>query len=194
MIRKSTADRFLTAEELDRFLARVARLRSRQVAAGLLIMLNLGLRVGELVGLRLADVSPQGRSLVVDTLKRKVPVRHTLELPEALARIVRAQVARATVRRSPWLFPSPADPSRPLSRRAFQRTFARIRSAAGLSSRATCHSLRHTRAMMVYRASGFDTAQVAHDLRHASRKSADQYVHADPELYRQTARKIPTLV
>lgn len=193
MIRKSSADRFLTDEELERFLARVARLRSRQLAAGLLTMLNLGLRVGELVGLRVADVSPAGRSLVVDTLKRRVPVRHTIEVPEALARTIRAQRLRATARSSPWLFPSPSDPSRPVTRRAFQRAFSRIRDQAGLSARATCHSLRHTRAMMVYRASGFDTAQVAHDLRHASRRSADQYVHADPELYRRTVRKIPTL-
>ena len=189
-VRKSDLDRYLEPDEVVRLLA-CAKGRAPAFYAAAVLMVNHGLRVGEVVALELAGVSDHGRSLRVRTLKQRRPVTHTLELRPAVARVVLSQVARARRARSPWLFPSPTDAQSPVSTRALQWQFRSNARRAGLRPGLTCHSLRHTRAMQLYQVSG-DRLIVSHDLRHANPRSCDAYLSVDPQSYRRAARSVPT--
>lgn len=197
-VQKSEADRFLTPDELARFFAR-ARVGHRRYRPGntyevFVLMVNLGLRVGEILPLRVRDLSPRCRSLKVRTLKRRSEVIHTLEIPKALEPMLKAlRRRREPFGEHAFLFASPCLHTfdQPLSARAVQLAFRVFAKEAGLPEGATPHSLRHTRAMNVYRASGGDLSLVAHDLRHGSRRSAEFYVGVDSQAYKDACRRVP---
>jgi len=193
MIVRNDPSRHLTVAELGRLLRALARSRSGGAYLASVLMLNLGLRVGEALAIRVDDVSENARSIVAPTLKRKKPTTHRHQVPEPVAAVVRRHVRYAQSVSSPWLVFNRQNPSRPISPRSIQRTMARAAAAAGLADRGiTPHTLRHCRAMLLWTASR-DRAIVAHDLRHADPRSADAYVHADEGRYRDALLSVPTI-
>lgn len=185
VIVSSSEDRFLSDIEARALLRELRVGRSRDCYAAAVLMLNLGLRIGEALTLRATDVSKRGRSLSVRTLKRRAEISHTFDVPESVARVLREQLARASAW---WLFPG-HDPERALTARAVEKTLKAAAARAGIERAVTPHMLRHTRGMAVWSASR-DRALVTHDLRHADARSANSYVHADPARYLETTRKI----
>lgn len=193
-VRKSEAERFLEPDEIVRLLAAAGASRAHGLYAICVVMLNLGLRVGEALSIRLRDISPNARSVRVRTEKRRRETWHTLDVAPAVALVLQRQVRIArNCYSSPWLFPSGwrRRPGEPWTRRGVQLAFAAAVKAAGIDRAVTPHSLRHTRATMLYRASG-DLRLVAHDLRHSDDRSASVYVGLDGEAYRKACRSVPS--
>src|SRR5262245_4547199 len=159
--------------------------------------LGTGLRLAELLGLDVGDVSPDGREVrtrvTLDPATTKGGRRGEVFLPKRLIPKLRAflvwKVAhRESVEPDAPLFVS--GQRRRLSPRAAQWRFAWWQARAGFDRRYNFHCLRHSAVTNVYRASRnlFLAQRFA---RHASPLTTIVYTHpADEELY-EGVRNLP---
>jgi integrase len=127
--------RYLTQEQLSRFFAVIDDPRDRTLFA---LMYHHGLRVGEVLLFRRADVDLDRGRLLVRRLKggawsEQILFGSTMEL-------LREYAGNAGSAESP-LFPGRCGS---LQRRQIQSRFVRYRRRAGLAAHLTTHSLRHS--------------------------------------------------
>ena len=159
----------------------------------LMLMIQTGVRVSELVGLRVRDVHlGTGAHIQVTGKGRKK--RATTLTGETIA-TVRAWLKERGGQPDAPLFPTRQ--GRPLSRYTVGVVVAKHAATAAAScpslkpKRVTPHTLRHTNAMLL-RAKGVDIATIALWLGHESIQTTHIYEHADPALKEQAiARTAP---
>lgn len=128
--------RYLTQTEVGRFFAAIENVRDRALFA---LMYHHGLRVGEVLLLRRADLDLERGRLLVRRLKGGAWSEQILFA--GTAALLRAYVASLSCGPDDPLFPGRYGP---LQRRQIQCRFVRYRSAAGLPPDRTTHSLRHS--------------------------------------------------
>ena len=135
--RRPKLTRFLSREEiarLHRALDRRIGEGSRQQADIIRLLLLTGCRRGEILGLRWSEVQSDGLALSDSkTGPRQVPFNVQ----------ARAILDRQPRTESPFVFPSPLDPSRPRGREL--SIWSRVREEAGIVD-FRLHDLRHTHA------------------------------------------------
>ncbi len=165
----------------------------RRDHALLVLMIQTGVRVSELVGLRVRDVHlGTGAHIQVTGKGRKK--RATTLTGETIA-TVRAWLKERGGQPDAPLFPTRQ--GRPLSRYTVGVVVSKHAATAAAScaslkpKRVTPHTLRHTNAMLL-RAKGVDIATIALWLGHESIQTTHIYEHADPALKEQAiARTSP---
>lgn len=186
----------------QRVLTRQEQRKIEQAALGAedystLLGLYLGLRVGEVSGLRWEDIDWQERTLTVSrTVQRSVGVgfavktqviigspkslaaQRTLPIPEFLFALLQAQYRKADA--SGYIFGAT---HRGIEPRTLQRQFARLLSRTGLQ-RVHFHTLRHTFATRLLEL-GIDLKTVSLLLGHSSpRITLEYYAHSTLEQQR----------
>jgi integrase/recombinase XerD len=186
----------LTAEEIDALLAAPDRTTwiGRRDRALLLVGIQTGLRVSELIGLRRSDIIlGTGAHVRCEGKGRKercTPLRR--EAVELLTQ---------WLRECPVEPAAPAFPSSrggPLSRDAVERLVARHQRSAERRcpslkrKRVTPHVLRHTAAMQLLR-HGIDRSVIALWLGHESVETTQMYLHADLRLKEEALSKVTPL-
>ncbi len=146
--RERSRDRWLRKEEVARLMETVQAEEDPQVRAAIPLLLLTGLRKGELLSARWADVDLERGEIHLRRTKsgeaqvRLLPAQAVTiirELPRV--RIREARTPGETPEDSPFLFPSPADPTMP--RGDLKGPWDRIRRKAGLRD-VTLHDLRRT--------------------------------------------------
>lgn len=165
----------------------------RRDHALLLTMIQTGLRVSELVALRISDVSLDTGAHVRVTGKGRKQ-RATTLTPETVT-VLRQWLKERQGQPEEPLFPTRQ--GQPLTRYGVGLLLAKhVTTAAGQcpslkTKRVTPHVLRHTNAMLL-RAGNVDIATIALWLGHESIKTTHIYEHADPALKEQAiARTAP---
>jgi integrase/recombinase XerD len=172
---------FLTLEEVDRLLAAPDRRQPRGArdAAMLETLYATGLRVSELVRLRLPDVNFQAGYLVAFGKGRK---ERLVPLGEAALGVLRAYVEEArprfvrprSGRAAEALFLSRL--GGPMTRQAFWKLIGRYASAAGIRKALSPHKLRHSFATHLVER-GADLRAVQAMLGHADIGTTEIYTH-----------------
>ena len=165
----------------------------RRDHALLVLMVQTGVRVSELVGLRVCDIHlGTGAHIRVTGKGRKK--RATTLTGETVA-ILRAWLTERRGQPDEPLFPTRQ--GRSLSRYTVGVAISKYAAAATANcpsltaKRVTPHTLRHSNAMML-RAKGVDIATIALWLGHESTQTTHIYEHADPALKEQAiARTAP---
>lgn len=161
-------ERYLSADEAKRLLVAAQKSRNPQLASVVGLLLLTGMRVSELLSMRWENVKLESRSLYIPTSKtgrsRHVP------LAQAAADIIKA-LPRAD--KAVFLFPSPKDPTKPLT--TVKHGWQTARDAAGLPG-LRIHDLRHSAASFMVN-SGVDLFAVGKVLGHASYQSTQRYSH-----------------
>ena len=165
----------------------------RRDQALLVLMVQTGVRVSELVGLRVCDIHlGTGAHIRVTGKGRKK--RATTLTGETVA-ILRAWLTERRGQPDEPLFPTRQ--GRSLSRYTVGVAISKYAAAATANcpsltaKRVTPHTLRHSNAMML-RAKGVDIATIALWLGHESTQTTHIYEHADPALKEQAiARTAP---
>jgi integrase/recombinase XerD len=186
---------YLGLEEIKALLAAPDRgsWHGRRDHTLLLVAIQTGLRVSELIALRVCDVSlATGAHVLAHGKGRKQ--RATTLTRETVA-VLRQWLKERQGQPEDPLFPTRQ--GRPLSRDAIELLLAKHAAVAARdcpslkSKRVTPHTLRHTNAMLL-RAGGVDIATIALWLGHESTKTTHIYEHADPALKEQAiARTAP---
>jgi site-specific recombinase XerD len=173
---------FLTPQEIDALLRAPDRSRweGRRDRALLMVAVQTGLRVSELVGLNCGDVTfGVGASVRCEGKGRK---QRVVPLTKPCQEVLAIWLAERGGAPEEPLFPTRT--GRRLSRDAVERRLAlhAVTAAASCSSlktkKLTPHVLRHTAAMSLLHA-GVDTAVIALWLGHVDVRSTTPYLHAD---------------
>jgi integrase/recombinase XerD len=155
----------------------------RRDHALLALMIQTGIRVSELVALRVRDVQlGTGRHVRVQGKGRK---RRATPLTTEVTTVLRAWITERGGEPDDPLFPT--RPGGPLSRFTIGLLLTKYADTAALhctslkAKRVTPHVLRHT-AAMAWRTKGVDLATIALLLGHESVQTTHIYEHADPAL------------
>lgn len=170
--------RVLSPEEEDRYL-RVASPLLRDVA---LLILETGMRPGEVYRLRVGDVALKEAHVRVREGKT-IYARRTIPLTRRAATVLQGRVASAT---SEWLFPSRYDPNRPVAevRKAHHAAVQR----SGIAPCFRLYDLRHT-ALSRMAMAGIDLPTLKEIAGHSQIQMTMRYVHPTPEHKRKAIEK-----
>ena len=175
---KASWGRMLSPDEVTRLVEAVQNGRRSLVKRDLaivLLMLHAGLKIGELINLRMADFEPseEGGAITVcrhDGGKKRV-VALSSEVCLALQDYLRVRLAPPTIAH---LFLS--QKGTPISARSVQRLIREHAATAGLGE-VSASTLRRTYAQTVWEKTG-DLSQVASALGHTRLKSTIRYITA----------------
>ncbi len=158
----------LAASEVVKLLAAVENRKHRAI---LFLAYSSGLRVGEVVRLRLSDIDRERGTLHIRQgkgLKDRMTALAATAL-EALDGYL------AFERPKEWLFPGQV-PDRHLTERTVQKVFEQAVIRAGISKRVSLHSLRHSFATHLLE-DGVDIRYIQELLGHASLQTTQIYTH-----------------
>ncbi len=134
----------------------------------MLLSLETGLRIGDVVGLRTKDLKSDG----VHFTAQKTGKKGIAKISDSLRRKLKRSASEA------WLFPSPYKAGKHLSRQAVWQRMKKAGERAGLDlDGLSPHSLRKAFAVEVYRTKGFKAVQEA--LQHNNTASTEIYSFAD---------------
>lgn len=169
--------RILTKEEETRL---IEYLVGRRAHVAYIVALNLktGLRPSELVGLRISDVDWVNRRLKIENTKTNTA--RFVPFSDSTGAMLSELIQMAQEKQSPFLFPSPRDPQKHLTR--FNKAFASAVKEAGLASdgyvqNITPYKLRHTFATRLAEMTSGDAFTLQKVLGHANINTSRNYVH-----------------
>jgi integrase len=162
----------LNREEVARILAACHNPKHRML---LETCYGCGLRVSELVSLRVGDIDGERQLLRIEQGKGAKD-RFVLIAPTLLALLRHYWRAQ---RPKPWLFPSEQRPQRHLNVSTAQRAYRRAKAAAGIEKDGGIHGLRHAYATHQLE-NGLPVHQLQRLLGHKDIHSTLRYVHWVP--------------
>ena len=174
----------MTPEEVSRLLGAVPNQRDRTAME---IAYAAGLRLGEVVHLKVSDIDSGRMILRVDQGKGKKD--RNVMLGPALLETLRAYWKRYRPR--VWLFPG-KDPSRPMHPTLIQRAFTQAKREARIGKRVSFHSLRHSFATQLLE-SGVNVRTIQALLGHRSLDTTQRYTHVAGDYLRQTHSPLDAL-
>lgn len=154
----------------DKYIKLLSEQLDRELWLPLEVARQTGLRIGDVVALRRSVLKGQTLSYTAEKTKKKGSAEISAELSAEL------RSRRGT--RSVWLFPSPQDPEKHLTRQA---VWARLKKACerlgvppdGISP----HSMRKSFAVELYKSEGLEAARRA--LQHDRTSTTELYVMSD---------------
>lgn len=154
--------------------------------AALEVLYATGLRVSELLSLRVADLAPERAVVMVRGKGGRERIVPLSETAKATAREMLA--ARKTP--SPWLFPGRA-PKRAMTRQGFALLLKQTALEAGIDpARVSPHVLRHAFASHML-AHGADLRSLQLLLGHADIATTEIYTHVEAERLREIVERHP---
>lgn len=155
--------KYIDTEELEKLRAMLAE----EAWLPLWVSLETGLRIGDVVKLRKANLKPDGLHYKAQKTGKNGVAKVSANLRRELS-----------VRRGKWLFPSPYKAGKHITR---QCAWARIKAAckrAGIEAEGVSpHSLRKVFAVELYREKGFKAVKEA--LQHRNAATTEIYSFAD---------------
>jgi integrase len=175
---RSNHTRALSAEEEKRYLANASPFL-RDVAV---IMLETGMRPGEVYQLRTSDVDFTYGAVHVRTGKTVNAFRH-IPLTRRALDVLARRTAKAEAE---WLFPCPDDPNKPVAEARKAHDGAVRRS--GVSPPFRLYDLRHT-ALTRMAMAGIDLPTLKELAGHSQIQMTMRYVHPTPEHKRRAIEK-----
>lgn len=166
--RAKTLPAVMSVEEVGRLLNSLANVKHRTM---LQVLYGTGLRVSELVGLRIGDIDSGRNTITVHRGKgakdRQIPLSPTLlELLRGYWKIYRPAA---------FLFEG-ARSGAQMSERTVQAVFERAKKASGINKKVSAHTLRHSYATHLLEA-GTDLLTIRNQLGHSNISTTTVYLH-----------------
>lgn len=152
-------------------------LENKKHKAILFTAYSAGLRVSEVVSLRLSDIDPDRMQILVQHAKGKKD-RYVMLSP-VLLDILRSYLKFCRPRPKVYLFEG-MEPGEPMSARTAQQAFIDARRRAGIKKMVSFHSLRHSFATHLLE-KGVDIKYIKELLGHFSINTTNRYLHVKRE-------------
>lgn len=153
---------------------------NERVAAALMLEANLGLRISDIVKLRLADIVKDGERYRLDITEQKTGKARTFTVPLALYQFVRCYCLDHGI--------GPEDIIFPVSERAIQKQLKLVCDYLGYPGIST-HSFRKFYATEIYKGSGYNIALVQQLLQHSSAAVTQRYIGIQPQEIEQAIER-----
>ena len=151
----------------------------------LLVGFSFGLRVSELLNLKIENIDLDNCQIHIERLKQgKI---HNPAISQALIRTLRAYIKDR--RPNDYLFPSQYNPEKALDRRSFHKWFSRTAQQAGLNiAKQHPHAMRHGLGFTMS-AAGHNPQAIAQALGHKSARMALQFYGSVNDAVADQARR-----
>ncbi len=167
--RKQKIPELLTRQEVKRLIEACPNPRHRML---LLICYGCGLRVSELVALKVRDIDGERQLLRVTQGKGRKD--RAVVLSVSLLAALRHYWSR--YRPGYWLFPNPQRPEDHLSISSAQKVYTQAKRRSGLEKEGGIHSLRHAYATHQLE-NGLPVHQLQQQLGHSKLRTTQRYIH-----------------
>jgi len=178
----------ITPEELQRMIkvAKSDRYAKRNECM-LLIGFSFGLRVSELLNLKIEDVDLENAQIHLERAKHGK--HHDPAVSKALQRTLKAYIKERNGKPTDFLFPSQWNGDKALSRGFFHKWFSETAQEAGLDiAKQHPHAMRHGLGFTMS-AAGHNPQTIAQALGHQSARMALQFYGSVTDAVADTARK-----
>jgi len=186
---KKALPKFLTLEESIRLLSSENFENPERDYCMLVLFLNCGMRLNELVSINVGDIDFKEKRLL---LKGKGNKQRMIYINDACTEALRAYIRS---RKNPPEEPDALFLSRKkrrISRRRVEQIVEKLLKQAGLGNRGISpHKLRHTAATLMYQHGNVDTLVIKEVLGHASIATTEIYTHLSDELKKSAAENTP---
>jgi integrase/recombinase XerD len=167
----------LSRQEIARLFAVTTRAASRTF---LMLAYGTGLRLSELLHLRVADIDSHADRMCIRVVQGKGGKDRYVPLPEDVLQLLRSWWHSTHPRG--WLFPGHGDGSQPINDATAQKWYQAARAHAGITKRGGIHTLRHCYATHLLEA-GVDLHSLSQWLGHRHVSTTSRYLHlARPDL------------
>lgn len=143
-----------------------------RVATALVLEGNLGLRISDILNLRLCDIVRDGDRYRLDITEKKTGKSRTFTIPLVLFQYVENYCLRNGIDRTERIFP--------ITERAVQKQLALVCDALGYEGIGT-HSFRKWYATEIYKNNGYDIALVQRLLQHSSSAITQRYIGVESQ-------------
>lgn len=161
----------LSREEIARLFAVTTKPGPRSF---LMLAYGTGLRLSELIHLRVADIDSGADRMCIRVVQGKGGKDRYVPLPDDVLQLLRNWWHSAHPRM--WLFPSHRDGSRPINDATAQKWYQAARADAGITKRGGIHTLRHCYATHLLEA-GVDLYSLSQWLGHRHVSTTARYLH-----------------
>lgn len=145
---------------------------NERIATALVLEGNLGLRISDIVRLRLCDIINDGGRYRLEITEQKTGKGRVFTVPLVIYQYIENYCLRNSIGRNDLMFP--------LTTRAVQKQLAIVCEYLGYSGIST-HSLRKFYATELYKNNGFDIALVQRLLQHSSAAVTQRYIGIEPQ-------------
>ena len=145
---------------------------NERVATALVLEGNLGLRISDIVKLRLCDIVLDGGRYRLEIVEQKTGKSRVFTVPLVIQQYIENYCLRNGLRRDERIFP--------LTERAIQKQLKIVCEYLGFEGIST-HSFRKWYATEIYKNSGYDIALVQRLLQHSSAATTQRYIGMEPQ-------------
>lgn len=149
---------------------------NERIATALVLEGNLGLRISDILRLRLSDIVRDGNRFRLDIVEQKTGKQRSFSVPLIIYQYIDNYCLRNNIRRNEVIFPVTA--------RAIQKQLAIVCDYLGYEGIST-HSFRKWYATEIYKANGYDIALVQRLLQHSSANTTQRYIGIEPQRIEQ---------
>ena len=145
---------------------------NERVATALVLEGNLGLRISDIVKLRLCDIVLDGDRYRLEIVEQKTGKSRVFTVPLVIQQYIENYCLRNGLRRDERIFP--------LTERAIQKQLKIVCDYLGFEGIST-HSFRKWYATEIYKNSGYDISLVQRLLQHSSAAVTQRYIGIEPQ-------------
>ncbi len=145
---------------------------NERVATVLVLEGNLGIRISDIVRLRLSDIVMDGNRYRLAITEQKTGKQRVFTVPLVIYQYIENYCLRNGIARSELMFP--------LTTRAIQKQLALVCDYLGYEGIST-HSFRKYFATQIYQKNQFDIALVQRLLQHSSASVTQRYIGIEPQ-------------
>ena len=173
--KKFQLPKVLGEKEIGRMFNAITNIKHKAI---LFTAYSAGLRVSEVVHLKLSDIDSERMQLFIENAKGKKD--RYVGLSILLLDVLRAYLQKEVPVPKVYVFESPARPGEPYSIRAAQKIFQMAKDRALVKKDIGIHSLRHSFATHLLE-KGIDIRYIKDLLGHFSIKTTERYLHVKRE-------------
>lgn len=141
---------------------------NERIATALILEANLGLRISDIVKLRLADIVHDGDRYRLSIVEQKTKKARTFTVPLALYQFIRCYCLDHNIAPEAKIFP--------ITERAVQKRLQSVCSYLGYSEDISTHSFRKFYATEIYNDNGYNIVLVQQLLQHSSAAVTQRYI------------------
>ena len=143
-----------------------------RIATALMLEANLGLRISDIIQLRLSDIVKDGDRYRLSITEQKTGKARVFTVPLSLYNFIRVYCYDNKIPSDAVIFP--------LTERAIQKHLKLVCDYLGMTGIST-HSFRKFYATEIYKNSGYNVALVSHLLQHSSTAITQRYIGIEPK-------------
>ena len=158
---------------------------NERIATALVLEGNLGLRISDILKLRLCDIVMDGDRYRLEIVEQKTGKSRVFTVPLMIQQYIENYCLRNGIRRDELMFP--------LTERAIQKQLKIVCDYLGFEGIST-HSFRKWYATEIYKNNGYDIALVQRLLQHSSAATTQRYIGIEPQRIEQAIQGHATLL